>query len=339
MNAVALQLKALLPLLALLEDELRNHARADRPIPPRLLEASLYKLLREFLSVPGKEFRARLVLAGYALGGGHGTPPDALPWLVEMLHAGSLIIDDIEDGSLERRGRPTLHRVHGVPLALNAGNWLYFWPFVLLEQLGVAPDVELAIHRRMAKTLLSSHRGQALDLSVRIGTLQQREVSAVVRATTEMKTGTLMALAAGLGAIAAGASPERVAAIESFGSSLGVALQMLDDLSGIVSEAHRDKGLEDLRQSRPTWPWAWLAEQLDAAAFSKLQAQSRDAEHDPVTTQVLRDAIAAALGDRGRKQVRRHLQSATSTLALAVGPSLVLKELVLEVERLEKSYG
>jgi hypothetical protein len=54
--------------------------------------------------------------------------------VVEFIHAGSLVVEDIEDGSRIRRGRVALHVRYGMPVALNAGNWLYFWPFELLKK-------------------------------------------------------------------------------------------------------------------------------------------------------------------------------------------------------------
>lgn len=337
--AYNLNLLSVSPLCELL-DELRDRAVGmEGPAPARYLDASLYEPLREFLSVPGKELRGRLVRASYVLAGGRGEPPHALPWLVEMLHAGSLIIDDIEDDSELRRGRPALHRTHGVPLALNAGNWMYFWPLAELEKLGLPPAVELLLHRHMAKALVDCHRGQALDLSVRIGSLQPREVSAVVLRTTQLKTGTLMQLSASVGALAADAVAESLTALERFGHALGVALQMLDDLGGITSSTRRDKGLEDLRLGRPTWPWAWLAQEGDELAFPKWQARSREAAHDEAVCEALRHALAEHIGVRGTRLVHESLEAALSDLGHVLGPSKVLDELSRDVKRLEKSYG
>src|SRR5688572_28382102 len=69
---------------------------------------------------PGKALRAGLVSRCYELAGGSGACPDELSAIVEILHAGSLVIDDIEDASTLRRGRPALHALYGVPVALNA---------------------------------------------------------------------------------------------------------------------------------------------------------------------------------------------------------------------------
>jgi geranylgeranyl pyrophosphate synthase len=130
--------------------------------------------------------------------------PERLPLLVEILHAGSLIVDDIQDGSAYRRGKPALHVLVGVPLALNAGNWLYFLPHRLLQDLRLDSHVELELRRALDRGVLRCHYGQALDLGVRLGSLSQREVRGVVSLCTRLKTGSLLELAAEVGAIAAG---------------------------------------------------------------------------------------------------------------------------------------
>ena len=66
--------------------------------------------------------------AGLSPRGRAGEPPPLRwPALVEIIHAGSLIVDDIEDGSTQRRGAPCRPPAYGVPLALNGANWMYFW--------------------------------------------------------------------------------------------------------------------------------------------------------------------------------------------------------------------
>jgi hypothetical protein len=98
-----------------------------------------------FLSRPGKRIRACLLQAGFELAGGRGKPPELMLDFVELLHAGSLVIDDIEDDSDSRRGQPTLHRQLGIPIALNAGNWMYFSALEKLTQLK-GPAHRSAVH-------------------------------------------------------------------------------------------------------------------------------------------------------------------------------------------------
>jgi geranylgeranyl pyrophosphate synthase len=307
-------------------------------MPWELWREALYGPLRDFLGRPGKEFRARLVGAAFRLGGRSETPPAELPLIVELLHAGSLIVDDIEDGSAYRRGEPALHCTYGLPRALNAGNWLYFWPMSLIERLDVAPEARLALYRTISQTLLRCHSGQALDLSARVGGLSQRDVARVVEVTTSLKTGALMELAAAIGAIAAGAPSARAQAIAEFGMRLGTGLQMLDDLGGLTSEKRCHKGHEDLLLGRPTWPWAWAARDLDEIGFARLSTMSRDVQARNLHPEYLAEALREHIAIRGRFHVQQHLGSALRDLERAVGPSAVIDLLAQEIEKLEQSY-
>lgn len=318
----------------------REFDRGDEPdpVPDELWDRALRGPAREFLRRPGKEIRARVVETGWLLGGGApGARPAALPWLVEILHAGSLIIDDIEDGSVERRGAPALHGLVGVPLALNTGNWLYFWSFVLIGRLGLPEVRTVALYREASRALLRCHQGQALDLSVRAHDLPRARVRPVVDTTTRLKTGSLLELAAAAGAIAAGAEDERLLAIARFGRDLGVGLQMLDDLSGLVREDKARKADEDLRLARPTWWWAWLAEAVDEVSFAHIQGRAREvaAGADPGP---LRAAIAARVIATARAQIRAHLDAILAHLDAGLACAPHRDDAALEVTRLESHY-
>ena len=248
------------------------------PLPQRIFERALLSPLREFLGKPGKGLRGALVEFAFGVArASHGrlrdamTLPPELPQAIELLHAGSLIIDDIEDAALTRRGGPALHHVHGVPISLNAGNWLYFEAQSLVARVSLAPPIVLRLQTHTIETMLRCHHGQALDLSLRVVDLEQSAVPAAVRAVTQLKTGSLMELACVLGAVA-GDAPERVQrALRRFGRELGVGLQMLDDLGSVQSKALRHKGNEDIRGLRPTWPWAWLAHSLSEDEYEALR--------------------------------------------------------------------
>lgn len=341
MTTAALEYEQTAPLVELLEWELR---RPDSPLQPdslhpRHLESSLVAPLREFLQRPGKEFRARLVQSSWTLAGGRGEPPPLLPWVVELLHSGSLIIDDIEDGSAYRRGAPALHVLHGLPIALNAGNWLYFWAFSLLERMELPPATELALHRAMSRALVDCHRGQALDLTLRMSALGQREVARAVEQTTALKTGCLLELAANLGALAGNAPPERALTLARFGRELGVALQMLDDLGGIFSETRAHKGHEDLLLGRPTWPWAWLAASVSETEYAALQRLARLVEQRDRHPEELAEKMREHLGAAPRRRVQQRVRRAFAELKQQLGPSPALTQLSAEIARLERSYG
>lgn len=299
---------------------------------------AIHDPLRPFLGRPGKEFRARLVEACYRLGGGKGSTPSRLPLLLEVLHAGSLVVDDIQDDAKMRRGSPALHVQYGVPVALNAGNWLYFWAFSWVEHLGLGPLQELYAYRWLSKGLLRCHHGQGLDLTANSAKEAQGDVQNTVSATTALKTGGLFELAAGLGAIAAGASRERVRVLADFGRDLGTGLQMLDDLGGIANPGRHQKGEEDLVNGRLTWPWSWAAALVSPGEYAALCAQSAQVQAGTLAPKVLAHRLKARTSDYGTTQVHAHLAKALAALTESVGDGPVVRQLAGEVRRLEESY-
>lgn len=327
MSETALQLEP--PLLSWLEERL----------PAPLLERTLLGPLREFLARPGKQLRARLVSLSWALAGGKGDPPADLCLAVELLHAGSLIVDDIEDCSEARRGAPTLHLSAGLPVALNAGNWLYF---AALEQLGALPlDDRRSLHalRRAHRDLARCHEGQALDVGVRVSSVAQREVPALVLAIAERKTGGLSGLCSSLAALCAGAPPRVEQALAAFGESLGVALQILDDTGAVRSEERRDKGEEDLRNGRATWAWSLVAQKASSAVYRPLQQLSARVEQGQLPPESLALDLRALLGRAGCETARQRLDQAVDALHSALGPSRALDEAAALVRQMEASYG
>jgi geranylgeranyl pyrophosphate synthase len=328
-------------LLALLDELFLKGDDPDaclaRTLPNALWSDALLAPLRDFLARPSKGFRAELVGLGHRLGGGSGQAPLVLSLIVECLHAGSLIIDDIEDASLERRGAPALHCSFGVPLALNAGNYLYFWPQLLLTRAGLDDAARLAAHERIALCLTRCHEGQALDLQVRADQLPQRDVPKLALTISRLKTGGLLALAMALGALAAGAPAPRVDMIAELGRALGVGLQMLDDVSGIMNVARRHKALEDLRLGRVTWSWALLAQELDAPAYEARLRELR-ALMDGGAADVLLERLRFQLGALGVRGARAHVQAALSTLERGLGASGFREDVLAEFTKLERRY-
>jgi len=324
------------PLHRLLDQELQ---RLSKLLPAKFWERALVGPAREFLARPGKELRAHLVQSGWGLVGGSPTgAPLELLLAVELIHAGSLIVDDVEDGALTRRGGCSLHRMVGTPLAINTGGWLYFLPASLVERAGLDPDTTAALHRHTQQAMLACHEGQALDLAWRVTELEQAEVPAVVAATTSRKTAALTSVAAVLGAVAAGGAPASVQGVSAFGHELGIALQMLDDLGPLVSPSRAHKAAEDLRAARPTWPWAWAAQDLGARAYAELRAAAREVEAggDHLRlAQMLSDCTTAGGATRARAQLRR----AFARLRATFGASPVVRQVERDFEKLDASYG
>lgn len=305
----------------------------------QLWDEALYGPLRDFLSRPGKEFRGRLVEASYRLSGARGPVPEELALIVEVLHAGSLIVDDIEDGSTYRRGSPALHCVYGTAKALNAGNWLYFLPSQLLRRLELGEHEKLALHHAIDDTLLRCHYGQALDLSTKVQSLKQTEVAGVARSVMWLKTGSLMQLATELGARGGAAPPHTREALVTFGKALGIGLQMLDDFGGLACEKRCHKGHEDLLLGRVTWAWALAAEHSDAKTYGELLRMAREVQAGELHPELLTQALLSLIEGSARRAIHDHLAHAFARLEAVCPAGPTLTAIKREVERLEQSYG
>jgi len=186
----------------------------------------------DFLSRGGKRWRpALMLLACEAVG---GSRKKAMPFTVipELVHSGTLLIDDIEDNSSLRRGKPATHLLFGVDVAINAGNAMYYLPLVLLFRSNSLPDkVKGRIYDLYALEMLRLSFGQAMDIYWHRGhgNVSQKHYLQMC----SFKTGSLARFAAELGAVLGGASKPQIDALGDFATSIGVAFQIQDDILNI----------------------------------------------------------------------------------------------------------
>lgn len=302
-----------------------------------VLQDSVYEPLLEFLGRPSKGLRARLVRHAWRLCDGRGELPATLAVLPELLHSASLIVDDIQDGADNRRGGPALHRVIGVGSALNVANWLYFWPQALVEELPLSAARRRRCTQLITNTLLDCHRGQALDLGVAVWRLPPEQVPELVHEQSRLKTGRLTALCTGLGAVAAGARPAQVDAMLAFGEQVGIALQMLDDLTALLVPARQDKAGEDLLSGRPTWAWALAAQSCTAERYRVLARYARVAARRgqwQAAARLLRGVIEPP----GCQPVQQALEAAARQVRGQFPASPALAGLLHDLAWLERAY-
>lgn len=280
----------------------------------KILGAALLTPVAELISNPGKRVRGQLVPLCYRLASDESPPSIAamrasrsFADAVEFIHAASLIVDDIEDGSSMRRGRPALHIQYGTPVALNAGNWLYFWPYELLKDAGLPADRLLFLYEHCHRTLLRAHFGQAIDLGVRINAIPQTQVADACIAAMKLKTGALMGFAAVLGGVVAGASEAGLAVLDEFGRDLGVSLQMFDDLGNVTGMREPSKRYEDFIAFRPSWVWACAANSTQPQEYARFGAAVAELPDATRLTAWLEEHDLLA---RARKAARGHLERA-----------------------------
>ena len=180
----------------------------------------------------GKRVRPMLVLLTAAACGGqwtHGLPAAAA---VELLHNFSLIHDDIEDNSELRRGRPTVWKIWGIPLTINAGDALFTLANLAIFDIS-DPEICVQAARIMLEAGLHLTQGQHLDISYENAQqLSEADYWPMIRG----KTAALLAACTELGALTGGAGPEIRDHYRHFGEYLGLAFQVYDDYLGIWGE-------------------------------------------------------------------------------------------------------
>jgi geranylgeranyl pyrophosphate synthase len=265
--------------------------------------------------VGGKRFRAALLQRAYEFAGGRGDAPASIIDAVEMLHAGSLVLDDFEDGSLTRRHQPALHRVVGPARAVNAGNWMYFRALELAGAAFEDPARSAAVLRKFIEVARQCHEGQAIDLSTRIDEVTPRQAHATALAISRWKTGRLVSLAAWCGAHAAAGDPQTLRTVAAFGCRVGICLQMKNDLDELVEFVDGAKRCDDLRNRRVTWVWAWAADQLPGEGFAALQRQLTGLHPRPASLRSLAKDLLEVAREPGAVAIHARLRRATDRLA------------------------
>ena len=204
-------------------------------------QRALAEPIWDFLGRGGKRWRPAIFLLVAEAFGLRGCEDFCI--VPELAHEGSIVIDDVEDAGEVRRGKPALHKVFGVDVAVNAGNFLYFVPLLafLRHEGKVAPERLLRAYRVYAEEMTAIHYGQATDIAWHKGWGLPDEERYLQMCA--LKTGTLARLAARLAVALAGGSAKQEEAIGRFAESLGIAFQIRDDvLSASPEHARFAKG-------------------------------------------------------------------------------------------------
>jgi octaprenyl-diphosphate synthase len=205
--------------------------------------------LKDMLSRGGKRWRPLLMtLICETLGGGDSAL--SLTPLVEFSHNASLIHDDIEDDSDQRRGKSTIHRMYGVDTAINSGSFFYFLSLCCIE---AYKGDKNSIYKLWAEYMRRLHLGQAMDIS------WHRDIK-IIPSIDEyfimcgLKTGSLSRFAVELGAYTAGASAETVHYLGDAAEKLGIAFQIFDDVKNLTTGVLGKKRGDDIVEGKKSYP-------------------------------------------------------------------------------------
>jgi farnesyl diphosphate synthase len=205
----------------------------------------------------GKRLRPLLVLAAAEAVQGHSEAALRAACAVELIHAYSLVHDDMPcmDNDVLRRGKPTVHVKFGEATALLAGDALQALAFELLAPAGagIPEETQATLCRLLARS--AGHAGmaggQAIDLAAVGCSLTEDELRHMHR----LKTGALLQASVMMGAACGQPSPQANAALEGYGRAMGLAFQVVDDILDVTADSAtlgKTAG-KDAAQDKPTY--------------------------------------------------------------------------------------
>lgn len=222
----------------------------------------------------GKRLRPALLLLCSRFAGGDGTSAVQLGAVVEMIHAATLVHDDVIDVAQTRRGRPSANVQWGNHTCVLAGDWLYMQAFqvALRERNFHVLDLLIGLTQMMVE-------GELIQLD-RIGRIDITEADCME--LVDRKTACLFSACAKLGAVAAGASAETEEKLGEFAWNLGMAFQLIDDMLDFTS---REQTLGkpvggDLKEGKVTLPLVYALETATAVERRQVETVLRDRSYD-----------------------------------------------------------
>jgi len=224
----------------------------DLPVEP----ASLYDPIRYTLEDTGKRIRPKLVALGTALSG--GDPKMAIPAgiAMELLHNFTLIHDDIMDNADVRRGKPSVFKKWGVPIAILSGDMAFGLAY---QQFQAYANDESINKPQFSGILNAFHRavkevceGQAYDIEFE--SLEMVDMDSYLE-MIRLKTAALLSVSLEIGGILSGATDDKIQHLRSLGNDLGIAFQIQDDLLDVVADPKKfgKKVGGDIREGKKTF--------------------------------------------------------------------------------------
>jgi geranylgeranyl pyrophosphate synthase len=195
----------------------------------------------DLLDRGGKRFRPVLTcLSAEAVGGSFEEAQKLAP-IVEIIHNGTLMCDDVEDNSVARRGKPCTHKIYGIDTAINTGTIMYYWPMskIVTNEFKLSEKKKAEIVDLYLTEMLRVSSGQAWDIAWHRGGYTPNEKHYLNMCLC--KTGVLTRFACELGAIVGGATKKQRTALAEFGQIMGVAFQIQDDILELTENTFKEK--------------------------------------------------------------------------------------------------
>jgi len=218
--------------------------------PPRYgysleaLNQAVARPMWDFLERGGKRWRPALFLLVIEALGEDTEKFLDFAIIPEVIHNGTIMVDDVEDDSTLRRGKPCTHRIFGIDIAINTGNAMYFLPLLTLikNRNKLPPRTFNKIYEIYTKEMINLSLGQAMDIAWHRGLANADLITeAQYLQMCAYKTGTLARMAAKMAAVLANAEENVVEKLGKFAETVGIAFQIQDDVLDLTSEEFAEK--------------------------------------------------------------------------------------------------
>lgn len=181
---------------------------------------------------------------------------------IEIFHKASLVHDDIEDGDTTRYGKPTVHLEHGIPAAINIGDFLVGAGYRLIAGLDGSPSVRSDLLTILSDAHVRLSRGQGAELWWR--DIDEDVTSAECLEIYGLKTSPAFEAAVAMGIRLAGLQPADALSVSQYALHVGTGFQVLNDLKDWQGDLENDRRVAgDILGGRPTVMWALALENSD----------------------------------------------------------------------------
>ena len=279
---------------------------------------ALIKPIREIVDRGGKCWRSYAPLACCDVVGGDSQK--SIDWLSlpEVVHVGSLMVDDVEDKSEIRRGGPAAHLIFGEAPAINSGTACYFLGQIVVKHAELDDATKLRIYDLYFQGLRAVHTGQALDIAGLHNIMDEVVASGDgaylekrIKAIHTLKSAVPASFLAQVGGILGGGNDEQVNGLKFYFEALGLAFQIMDDVLNLkgFERGLKDTG-EDLAEGKITYPVAKAMGTLEKADREKLWAIIAEKTRDKTKLMQAISIIDSAKGFEASEEDARKIVDA-----------------------------
>ena len=180
----------------------------------------------------------------------------------EVIHNGTLVVDDIEDNSELRRGKPCTYKLYDLDVAVNAGNAMYYLPLLPLmaNRDKLSAQVQRDVYEVYVQEMINLSMGQAMDIAWHKGIANADALAEEdYLQMCAYKTGTLARMAAKMASVLSDADPKLVEKLGRFAESIGVAFQMQDDILDLTGKSSPQRKAASDKTSPKANAHYWLS--------------------------------------------------------------------------------